>query len=413
VKMTREVEQRSLNLSSDTSRARLLSYLDAGLRFVLTPVGGRTVFALFALGLCAVAVLRPAYGWDLIAYVAVTKEAQFETPVELHGWTYDLLRRSVGEAGWKDLTDFDDWRRNLYTNPDHFVSQLGFYRPKAGYVWAIDFLGQWTGAYEAGWILSFVFGLGIMAVFLRALTRLELDAAALFFIPVMLAANVQWLIRLPSPDAMSGFFVIAAIYLWVFRAPAWGYAVLALAVLTRPDNLLLVMGLAIAQVLTRRVSWQDGFGLLVGGLAFWMTKQAGEHVGWWPHFYFTNVAYVADMKAFDVPFTFKLYLSAVLNGVVQAIYKESWLHIYLLMIASYVVVRRIDPKPVDAWDVIVLGALLALGGRIIAFPFLSSRIMCPTVLMTALAVAAHLRASRVAVGAAIRDARPLRRETSG
>lgn len=374
-------------------RSRGWTLATALLSFLMTRRGGTLIFGIFVVLVASVAILRPAYGWDIIAYVAVTKEHQFKTAAELHGWVYGELSRVVGPAGWKDLTDFDDWRRNLYRNADHFVSQLGFYRPKAGYVWSIAALGGWLGPYQAGWVLSFAFGIGVLLVFFRVLVRLRLEASMLLLVPVLLASNVQWLIRLPTPDAAAAFFILLSAYLLAFRGALLAYAAMAMAVLFRPDALLMVIGLVLSRAVLGRLTWQDGAGVLLGAAGFAMTKLAGAHVGWWPHFYFTNVVYVADMTAFDVPFTLKTYGSAVLNGVIQAVYKESWFHVYALLLVVYGIARMLAPSPATAWDVLMLTVLLALGGRIVAFPFLSSRIMCPTVLVTALAVVATLQAS--------------------
>lgn len=382
----------------ERSRRACASALLVAVGFLFSPWGGRLAFLAFALYAGVVAIVKPSLNWDLLAYAAVVAEPDYGTAEALHAHVYESVRKAAGETDWQKLIDLDAWRRGVYADAGAFMSQLNFYRVKVGYIQLMKQVASVTGLIHAPYVISLFFGLATVAVFFAALRRMRIEAFAILFIPVLLAAQIQWITRVATPDAMSCFLLLAGLAVWAMRSRIAGHGLLAMAVLVRPDSLLIAIGLGVAQLLSGRGDWRDAVGFVVAAACYAVTAALGDHIGWWPHFYYTNVSYLVDMRTFAVPFSIPVYLGAVLNGVVLAIHKEGWLHMYLAVLLAYAGLRFLDRRPFDAWDAVVLAGLFALGARILLFPFLSARLMCPTVLAGALAVGARLSGLR-ALGA--------------
>ena len=381
-------------LISEQSLIKSIQFIS---RQLFTVTAARLILAILFIAFAAAAFYKPGYDWDALAYMALAVEPDFATPADLHQFIYDSVKATIPPDGWQLLAHFDAYREAQLTSADNFNSMLGFYRMKMAYIAMVAVAAKFTGIVYAPWLISAGFGLGCLVLFYIFVFKLGMERYFVLTIPLLLASDLPWLIRLPTPDAMSCFFLLLGSYLYIFQNRPSGYAAWFLAIVTRPDNLVFLIALLIVQTIRRDIKAWEYACIALGTLCyFWATGQGSDrgqsaHLGWWAHFYFTNIEYSTNMNDFTVPFSFKTYLGTVLNSTVQMIYKASWFHMYLATLFAYAWTKMRASSTSDIWDGFIIITILAIGARLIVFPFMSGRLLAPMALLAGLALLAKLK----------------------
>jgi hypothetical protein len=351
----------------------------------------RVALLLLAAIFSTAAYFGPERNWDLFGYIGSAVEHKFDDITALHSYVFDTVHRAVRSEDWAQLTQRSAWREQAQANPQAYGSVLEFYRVKVLYVAAVRLLGHVMNIAYAPLFLGWLFGILSLLVVYGTLARLGLERFFLLAIPVVLGANLQWLCRLPTPDSMSAFFLLCGICAYVFTGRLQAYPLFALSVLARPDAILFAGALLVVQILRRDVTWPELAAAALLGMCYLLATRLGGHSGWWPHFYYTHVRYI-DMTGFAEPVRWQTYSFAVAKQLALALMQHGWLHIYLALLAVYAALRLHGANRGDVWEAILLATVVAVAVRAIVFPHMTGRIMCATVLVAGIAVAAQLAA---------------------
>jgi hypothetical protein len=215
------------------------------------------VVALFAfiLGLVGVlAYLRPSYNWDLLGYVGVVESIETRDPVEVHRLTYatvqaalpvEKYRDLVGESG-DDYLNSDGYRQAVAADPEAFRQQLPFYAVKPLYPALMYAMGKMGFELVGASVLLAIGGyIGAMLVVLVWFSRHYPPLPALVFASlVAFYVAVSALARLSTPDSLGVFIVVlGAFSLIELRRARLALALFALAVLDRPNTIVLLLPL--------------------------------------------------------------------------------------------------------------------------------------------------------------------------
>lgn len=184
---------------------------------------------------------RPAYNWDMLAYMALVVKMENGDINEVHKITYNSARQHIPSEEYANLVN-GALRQERFENPAEFNGVLPFYAVKPFYVWSSYVF------YKAGFTLpvstvlpSIIAYLLIGLLLFHWLNRHH----KLFFsfaagLLMMVSSIMIEAARLSTPDCISAFFLLTAFY-FILEKPSVLVAFLFLTVslLVRLDNIVL------------------------------------------------------------------------------------------------------------------------------------------------------------------------------
>ena len=362
-------------------------------RGLFTRGAARAALVLLLIAFTGAAYFGPEYNWDLFAYIGCAVETEFRSVAALHAFVFETVQQAVEPEGWSKLIHGGSrWRESAYSSPQVFGSVLDFYRVKVLFVAAIGLLGKVMNIAHAPFLIGWLFGILSLLTVYTALVRLDMERFFVLAVPIILGANLQWLCRLPTPDSMSCFFLLAGVYAYVFKSRLLAHIIFASAVLARPDSLAFVAALVLVQIVRRDISLAELAAASASPVCYLLATRLTGHPGWWPHFYYTHLEYI-DMTGFSVPMQFRLYLDVLARELPKVLMKYGWMHMYLALLVGYAGLNLRRDKSADVWDAMVLSTLVALAARAFIFPHMTGRIMCAYVLIAGFALAGRAAAS--------------------
>lgn len=330
--------------------------------------------------------------WDLLAYTAVVLEDTARTPEALHEATYAALRTSASDEQWWQLVTAYPFRADMARNAEDFVSMLGMYRVKVGYVFMLEQFGAQTDPVQAARSVNALavalIGAAVLGYFLAAGAAGALAPMAF----VLLACNYLGMAIAPQPDAMAGGLALAAILLVASQRPLLALPFLFAALLVRTDNIIVIFGLMCAALAYGTMRWAmaAAFAVALAFVAFGL-EDAG-HPGWWPHVYFSVIGIQDSMTDFSPGFDLALYLETLAAHAAMVFRNNTWGALLVLTLFGWALlaVRRI---PVGVGGrVAILACVLAAFGKFVVFPLSLDRIYFAQAIGAAAVV---LAASRV------------------
>ena len=360
-------------------------------------LAGGFLLILYVATICAVALVFPLSNWDMIAYVASVLENNGYLGHELHGATYDLVRRSISDGEFLVLTADRPYRIAQHTDPDAFITMLGFYRVKMLYIEFAEFL---TGTTDAVTALRWVSAISAAALGLLILLWLH-DQRCLPYAPLaiiaLMACGFGDAARYVTPDLSSSVFVVAGVLLYTQDRGLSAGIALFLAVLARPDHLALVGVFAVMSIAIRPISKGVILSFIAGLAAYISISRTGEHPGWWIQMWFTNVEYVPTLEGFDPPFSILVYLQIVVQTVVRTLVEQQWLAVLLTMVFALALMLRNDYKITRRETVALTSLLVTIPAKFIVFPLYDSRFYFAYLITLALVLIAIFGKERRAV----------------
>lgn len=335
-------------------------------------VGGGLLL-LYTATICAVALVYPTANWDLIAYVATVLEGDGLLGHDMHAQTYAIVRNSVSDGEFLVLTADRAYRIAQHTDPDAFISMLGFYRVKLLYVEFAQFLTNATDPVTAlRWVSAISAGLfGLMT--LSWLAGQRCLAVAPLAIIAMMATGFGDLARVATPDLFSAVFLVAGVLLYVQERGLSAGIAFVLAILARPDHLALVGVFAVMCVVIRPVSKGVILGFIAGLAASIAISRMSGHPGWWVQMWFTNVEYVPTLEGFDPAFSLLVYAKIVVQTVVRSLVEQQWPAVLLAEIFVLALMLRRNFTFERRETVALTSLLVSIPAKFIVFPYYDTR----------------------------------------
>jgi hypothetical protein len=278
---------------------------------------------LVALALLAVAVginLRlatPFYNWDLVGYVAAVYAYSENDAQAIHRKTFQELKENLPESAYRQITETSRYRTAIAENPEYLAQQIPSYSVKAAYP-ALMLLLKKAGIdlVSASVLISKLSYLGIAAVlFLWFSAALPPVHSSLITWVIVSLPSVLNLARYSTPDALSTLLILISLALFMERRRTErALLLIVVSVLARPDNLLLVMLLALYVGIFQKDKRRWAFGCGVAGIALYLlvTRLSGDY-GWQVLFYNTMVQRVLEPEIFVSTLSLSDYLKIYLN----------------------------------------------------------------------------------------------------
>lgn len=341
---------------------------------------GASLFGLYLLLVSLTVVVLPDSNWDMLAYLAVAEESSFDTPAALHDYVYSAVKAEVSDSDYRALTEDGGYRSHMASDPAAFHSMLSMYRVKFLYAETLSALSKIMSpiaAMHAVQIFSVLLFGGLVLLWLRSMRLLAL---APVFAALLMVSDFASIARASSPDLLGAALLIGGLLAYVRRSEILTAALIFLAVMVRPDNVVFVGVFAVLLLAFR----QRSLGVIAAALASFagyiaISRWAG-HPGWWPHLYFSSVQQQLSMDGFDPPFSIAAYLKAFGNAAVRALTFNSWVGVAVLALAGWFVTDRAGFRLDRRAGVLFAALVLAVLAKFVVFPIHDTRIYFPNLI---------------------------------
>ena len=259
---------------------------------------------------------EPRYNWDALPYMAaVLKMDGVENPGQRFLQTYENAEKHIPSDKFFEMVNANHpYRHAMHVDSKGFAEQMPIYMVKPLYVF-VSFLSYKWGAnlFTATLIPSILsyYLVGLLFFFFIRVKLGNIWALVLTFLIAFLPSS-QMVSAISSPDAMSTMLMIAGMMILFKRQNSiWASIIFALALLTRPDNVMFVFILyallLIKSILEKQLIRQRLIELTLFLAAFFITTYISGNPGWKASFIHTfggkQIYFISQAR----PFTWDIY----------------------------------------------------------------------------------------------------------
>lgn len=356
--------------------------------------GAAAALALVFLVLGVVWLGKRDHEWDLLAYSACVLELSESDPALVHREVYALVDAEVPSAEAEALRSKNEYRARLTSDPEAFAAQLPFYRGRLVYIGALAAATAVVGSpIDAAFLVSWLSGVAVLLALWRWLTWRGSAGAAVVLGNLLVLTAVGFWFKTPikaTPDAlMAAFLVWGALLVLETRRAMLGALLLALAVATRADAIVLAGSLLVVACLPLTSGPRLSRGALATGLvlstvAFLASSLLRETYSPWVVFHHTFIEY----KAFPAQETPAMDLAAWASRSLRSLpqFKAPAPLLFTLAGLAALVLGYRRGGWRDAGFALAAAALLATGVHFALVPTLWPRLMFPYWVLAALAL---------------------------
>ncbi len=345
----------------------------------------------------------------MLAYMAVVFSYDHTKPELIQDTVYHIARQKLAGPVYAQLTDGGlDFRRRMAGNPLEFQSQMAFYVVKPLYTRMVYYLYKvGVPIIPATLLPSLIFYIliGVLLVFwlIRWLHFfLALGVSCL----LMISAPMWELVRTSSPDCLSAFLLLGALFFMTERKLSLvTFLFLVLSVFARLDNIIpaffFITLMCFSKAMELRISyWKYGWMLLlILACYFFISHNADPYSyvvsphGWgvlyYPGFFRAlNLSYV-----FHPGFQFKDYFALAISHIMTGLFYSNLLLFLALALILFSGGDALRPWALNADQVLVIVIILIMILRFILQPVITDRFYIAYYLCIAILLIKKLNAS--------------------
>lgn len=284
---------------------------------------GMIVFVLSSAYAVGYAFYKPVRNWDMVAYVGSAIAWGEKDPSEIHRRTLEDIKPVIWDWYYKQISE----ENQLSNDPAHFFQALPFYQVKpfyVGTVWLMHQSGLTSTYAQATWVVSALcFAVMAGLILLWKPEQLNrglwlLAVVALYWLGPWPLASLAWY---STPDAMATLFLFAGVAALLSRRwPVAGILLLVLAVLARPDTLLMALMIAAGSFLLPRedAPLSPVQALVLGGAAFAayaVTQHLAGSYGYTKLFSYTFIQRVPNPVEVEAHLTLEKYFRVLMRNI--------------------------------------------------------------------------------------------------
>ncbi|MEM1040416.1 MAG: hypothetical protein AAGI12_13220 [Pseudomonadota bacterium] len=373
--------------SASAPAERLSPLWNALVQVLAGPWLTRVVIAftgIILIAVVAMTILRPSMNWDALPYLALAQETPGDDAVALHRRAFDTVKSLAGPSEFAALTGENDYRIRQFEDSAAFNSMLPMYRVKAGYVAALRGLQPWLTAHQAAQTIN----LAALAVLAFVCLWWLRQGGNLWATPlvawIFLTLQGREMIGGVAPDLAAAALTVAALAAFTARKTVPTVVALTLAMTVRPDTVLLAIAMMLASLMFAERRAQALLGLVVCLAAYFVLTRTMGHIGWWPHFWFSNIQPQETMAGFDPEFSWLAYAKGVARGSLTAFAYFQWPLLLALGLGSLLMLAKLGTRIATHEAMTLTAIILTLGAKFVLFPLPDDRIYMPLVLAFAL-----------------------------
>ena len=320
---------------------------------------------------------RPNYGWDVLAYSAVALSYDSADPDSIHALAYEAAQREIRPTRYALLVDSTNaYRRQALRDPDFFHRELSFYSVKPLFIATVYGLHRLGFSLPRATVLPSLISFVLIGVLLLAWTRRFVPEpyAAALSLSILLAPFILQSAAGSTPDLLNALLLLTGSYCLIegrFRAA--GMALLALAVLVRPDALLFVIAMAVYLDRFRLVPRRPIVVMVAGaGLATALILLRHEEIVSRLFIVRPDIARAGEVA----PISFvAAYLDSFRTGLIRLALSAIWLALALALVTLYARTRLAPALLRDQPSVLVLLILGHIGVRFLLHPTIEHRFL--------------------------------------
>lgn len=283
----------------------------------------------FLLGVFIVwlALFKPLYNWDIVAYVGVVLSFDTQDVYALHESTYEVLRDNIPSPFYERLLQ-GSYGQAVYQDAAVFSEQLNFYSIKPLYICLIYLLSKLGFSIVTSiTLVSTVSSVITTWLFLRWMSHYSnphLAVLLTFFLG--LQARLFDLSRIATPDALSTLIMSLALFALLERKNIKLVCILLfLAIMARVNNVIFATLLLSYLTLAFRLRGANAHARLTG-LALTLCMVAYFGIGyialsysWWTLFYHSFVEHLTQPSVFEVSFSLSTYFNVIQQKVLAVL----------------------------------------------------------------------------------------------
>jgi hypothetical protein len=329
---------------------------------------------------------KPEYNWDMLPYMALTLKIEHQDVDLVHKETYRIAKENMSSGAYAMLVDSSiPYRKKMYENPSEFYKQLPFYSVKPLYIGLIYL------AYKSGIPLPaatvFPSALCFLLISFLLLYCLQLYLqqyyAIIFSFLIMITAPMLHMAGISTPDGVSAFIMLSAMYFVVVKPRLWPLvALLLLSIFTRLDNVITCIAIVSLLAFSRKSILpikrrQYVIILLLLLLSYVVVAMSASAYGWSLFYYTHFFRYLNLEHEYHAGFSLKEYLQVLYSHVIAGLYYSNM--VVCLILIGLISLRKPGAKISD-WSFEQLFACCILGViavRTILYPDISDRFYIP------------------------------------
>ena len=341
--------------------------------------------------------MKPYYGLDMLPYMAIVLKMDGESSAkQRHHTVYTDLKQTADLNRYNELVAESDYRKALLSDAAAFDEQLSFYVVKPLYL-GFSYLFYKMGANLLfSTVLPSLLAYFIIGVFLLVWIDRILPNPWLTVWLCMAIITYEPFVELGKtaiPDGLSTMFLLIGCFLFVEKKRLWSStALFVLAILTRPDNIILVfliLSLAFVRQWYQKVPVSTlllCFSICFG--AYFIPKLFLEGGSWSVLFYHTFVDRVLYPLSDPPQLSLAEYVAVISKNVVHSTYFARTNLLLVLLFAGVTLRNKFTSTAITRnWtfhQVFMLALVMAIIIRFFLFPFFLERFMASFLLLSGL-----------------------------
>ncbi len=326
------------------------------------------VFAVFVLS-----IFLPVYNYDAVPYVANVLQLGGLSDVTVHNQAWGAIQSATSETDFVELSNGDAYRTRQSSDAGAFASVLPLYSVKLGYSYLLSFaqdakamvtLASWTSHLSA-------LVLGITS-FLWMYRSRSIQGGVLV-VSFLLLMNYLELARAIGPDIVVAAFTLIGLYLWLQKRVWVSMVLLFVALLFRPDTVILLFAFVLISFLFKTEKWPALITFMCGlAVSIWVQKSMG-HPGWWTHYYFSNVTIQPTLEGFEPVFSIVAWLKGFARGIFMSITNFNWVAVFAALVFGLGAMVKYGFQFTHRQAALIATCILTIGGKFLVFPLPDSR----------------------------------------
>jgi hypothetical protein len=348
-------------------------------------------FSIYLLTLMGVSIGQLRIDWDIFPYLAIAAERVHTDPVALHAHAFNVVKTNVSPDRFTVLTQDGGYRTQMYTDANGFVSMLGMYRVKWLYCELLTALASIMPPFAAIRLISGVSALVFAGVLLRWLQIEKALALAPIFAALLIVLDFSELARAASPDTLFSALLLGGVFAYVRQYEAATAALLFLAFLARPDNLVFLGIFSTLLLVYRQSRWGVLAAFFASAFVFVPLKIATGHPGWWTQVYVTSIELPTTLVEFHPAFSITLYFTALIKQFLLAVTAQTWVGVFVLGLAAWLVIDSLGFALDKSRHVLMQAVVLSTVAKFILLPIYDTRIYFVYVLVVFLILASKFK----------------------
>ena len=301
-----------------------------------------SLYLVFIILIALYALKKPEYNWDMLAYMSVVVGYDHSDVTFVHDTVYNIAKQQLPASTYSQLTDAGiPYRKRMAENADQFHQQMPFYTVKPLYTGLVylfykagfpliraSLLPSFLGYVLTGWLLIF---------WIKRYMQFFLALAIGIF--MMLTPTMWGIARLSTPDCVSTFLLLGAVYFILERRSLlFAFIFLLLSIFARVDNA--VPAFFILSLLAFTNKWEPKISvkkyllmLLFVALSYLCITLSTRGYGW-DMFYYASLVKSSNLShAVHQEFHLKDYIALSISQIMTGLfYSNLFLFITLALL---------------------------------------------------------------------------------